>query len=254
MNDPHIQALHYRIRHADSVDFDNAPPLEHNEPEFAVRLEKGRATVTMKNHHSNAESARTAVEPFLQAWELSAALLHDRDKFEFSYENCDVIDRKPIPGAIRAAAAIAVGVGSAVALHAHVGRGSYPPPPIGLARDVCVDLMLDRYRMYCEGRTTLSDAGNYCLTALALARSRGQAAAHFAIANTVLNKLGTLTAEKGGKEARKAKAAGSDYTPAERTWLQETLKTIIRRAAEVANNPDLSYKQITLADLPSIPR
>jgi hypothetical protein len=113
--------------------------------------------------------------------------------------------------------------------------------------------MLDRYRMYHEKRTTLSDAVNFCLTVLELAAGgRKQAANQFGIALTILNNLGTLVAKKGGKEARKAKAAKSDYTLAEREWLEATLTAIIRRAAEVAHNSTLPHKQITMADLPPI--
>ncbi len=51
MNDPHVEALHYRIKHAVSVDFDKASPLEHEEPGFSVRIEKGQAKIVMKDHH-----------------------------------------------------------------------------------------------------------------------------------------------------------------------------------------------------------
>jgi hypothetical protein len=253
MNDPHVQALHYRIKHADSVDFDKAPPLEHEEPGFSVRIEKGQANVVTKDHYATSESARAVVEPFLRAWELSAALFSVVDKFEFLFEYGDVIDRSPTPGII-SAKAMAYGVGTMTA-DAHVGRARYPSPPIGLARDAHVDQMFDRYCMYCENRTTLGDAGNYCLTALELAAGgrRKRAAAHFAIALSVVNTLGMLTATKGGKEARKAEAAASDYTSAERAWIQEALKAIIRRAAEVASNSTVAHKQITMADLPQLP-
>jgi hypothetical protein len=120
MNDPHVQALHYRIKHADSVDFDKAPPLEHEEPGFSVRIEKGQANVVTKDHYATSESARAVVEPFLRAWELSAALFSVVDKFEFLFEYGDVIDRSPTPGII-SAKAMAYGVGTMTA-DAHVRR------------------------------------------------------------------------------------------------------------------------------------
>jgi hypothetical protein len=254
MNDPHVQAMHYDNKHADFVDFDRAPLLVHDEPAFSVQIDKGHVTVTMKDHYVTVESARTVVEPFLRAWELAAALQSPTDRFEFSFQNGEVIDRKPTPGGIQAAIAIAVGVGTMTA-DSHIGHDQYPAPPVGLACDAYVDLMLYRYRMYHENRTTLSDAANFYLTALtAAAGGRRQAAAkHFGIALPILNNLGMLAGEKGGKEARKANAAKSGYTSAERDWLETAMKAIIRRAAEVAHNSTLPHKQITMADLPPIP-
>ena len=107
--------------------------------------------------------------------------------------------------------------------------------------------------MCCEGRSRLGDTAYFCLTVLERAAGgRGQAGQHFGIAKPVLNKLGELTDQKGGREARKAKGADSEFTNAERTWLQEVMKAIIRRAAEVAYNPHASQMQITMADLPSL--
>jgi hypothetical protein len=37
----------------------------------------------------------------------------------------------------------------------------------------------------------------------------------------VLNKVGELAGEKGGTEARKAKGAETEFTAAERQWLEE---------------------------------
>ena len=50
---------------------------------------------------------------------------------------------------------------------------------------------------------------------------RSGAATRFAVAKTVLNKVGELAGEKGGTEARKAKGAETEFTAAERQWLEE---------------------------------
>jgi hypothetical protein len=112
--------------------------------------------------------------------------------------------------------------------------------------------MFGRYCMYREGRTTLPDAANYCLTVLELsAGSRKAASRRFAIALPVLKTLGQLAASKGGKEARKA-AAHAEFTPTERDWLAKVIPVIIQRAAEVAFDPTASRPQITMADLPAL--
>jgi hypothetical protein len=97
MNDPHVAALHYRIKHAPDVDFEEAPPVEHSGPGCSVHIENGKAKIVMKCHHSTEKAARDAVEPFLRAWELSWALRHPSDQFEFAFLNGELVDRKPFP-------------------------------------------------------------------------------------------------------------------------------------------------------------
>jgi hypothetical protein len=253
MNDPHVEALHYRIKHADSSDYDKAPPLKHEEPDFSTRIEKDEARIVMKGHHATAESARAVVEPFLRAWELSAALFDAADSFEFVFQRAEIIDRKPTPGAVHAQVMIALS-NLTMTAHAHVGRAKYPDPPVGLARNGDVELMLDCYRMCCADRRRLGDACYFCLTVLERAAGdRRKAAVQFGIDFPVLSKIGELTAQKGGKDARKIDGAHTDYTPAERTWLQEALKTFVRRGAEVAHDPGGARKMITMSDLPKIP-
>jgi hypothetical protein len=93
----------------------------------------------------------------------------------------------------------------------------------------------------------------FCLTVIVRAAAgRASAARYFEIALPIFKKLGELTDQKGGREARKAKGASKGFTNAERLWLQEVMKTIIRRAAEVAFDPNVSRRQITMDDLPPL--
>jgi hypothetical protein len=78
------------------------------------------------------------------------------------------------------------------------------------------------------------------------------AAQRYSVATTVLGTLGRLAGSKGGKEARKGPGAQSDFTAAERIWLEEAIKLLVRRAAEVAHDPTVSRPQITMAELPSL--
>jgi hypothetical protein len=260
MNDPHVETLYYRINHAKSVDFNKAPALEHAESGFIVRIERDQATITMKDHYDTAESARAAVEPFLRAWELSCALYSATDKFEFSFQKSATIDRVPSPGILDAAIGVYVITGQDISTTCNVSRSRYPEPPIGLACDAYVDFMLHRYRMYREGRTTLADVSNYCLTVLELAAAEAGAehdarkvtAQRFGFALNVLGTLGRLSSTKGGIEARKGKASRVEFTAEERVWLEAALQRIIRRAAEVAYDPRAAEIEITMANLPPI--
>jgi hypothetical protein len=164
MNDPHVETLFYQIKHNDSVDYANAPPLEHFEPGFSIRIENGLAQISIIDHCATTEAARAAVEPFLRAWELTAALQVGPGEWQFVYDRANIVERNPTPGAIHAAVLESV---SLFEIHdAHIVRAHYPPPPAGVARDAAVDLMFNRYCMQREGRTTLPDATNYCLTVL----------------------------------------------------------------------------------------
>ncbi|HEY1979288.1 MAG TPA: hypothetical protein VGH13_04315 [Xanthobacteraceae bacterium] len=252
MNDPHIESLIYRIRHNDSVTYASAAPMEHAAPDFKVGIEKGRVQIDLIGHYTKVSDARAVVEPFLRAWELNAALNSGPGEFEFVFERANIIERAPKPGVVGAAAFAAVGVMETT--RAMVSKFSFPPPPLqGVARDATVDLMFERYCRLREQRTTLSDAANYCLTALEMAAlGRKQASARFNVDLPVLRTLGELAATKGGKEARKAKASEAEYTPAERDWLTKVLPLIIRRAAEVAFDPDAPRQQISMADLPQL--
>ena len=153
---------------------------------FSVRIADGTAQIDMIDHHATSEAARAAVEPFLRAWELSAALQQGPGEFQFVYDSARVIDRDPPAGPVQAASVLESARLTASAA-AHVCRANYPPAPLDLARDAAVDLMFDRYCMYREHRTMLADAANYCLTVLETAAGgRSPAARRYVIAQKVL--------------------------------------------------------------------
>jgi hypothetical protein len=117
MNDPHVVALFYKIKHVDDVDYDRAPPLTHSQAAFEVHIERDQAEVRMKDHYATVDSARAMIEPFFRAWELSAALRRGLGELEFQYDRANVIDRSPLPGALQAEAALLAVGGMKVNLH-----------------------------------------------------------------------------------------------------------------------------------------
>lgn len=244
MPDLHVEALYYRVQHSPAVDYDQAEPMQHEEPNFLVNIEKGAVTVVMKSHHETAEAARAEVEPFLRAWELADALDYTPGMFELVYERAAVIDRDPKHGP-RGAIGFAFVSFSANAV-GHAKRGKYPDPPNGIALNPDVDLMLAAYRQYREGRRTLADAAYFCLTVLQhRVGSRGDTARHYAVEKKVLDRIAELATKRGGAEARKADGANTPFTPTERQWLEGTMKRLLRRAAEVAHDPATVRPQIT---------
>jgi len=254
MNDPHVETLHYTIKHGDHVDYSRAEPLRIEESNFTIQVTDGRAEITMNAHFASVGEARGVVEPFLRAWELDMALRYGPRSIEFEYERPVIIERAPAPGAnVIYVVGACVAVGSCD-VKMRVGFANFPQPTNDIRRDSIVDLMYARYALYREGRTLLGDAANFCFTAIAMGGGgrRNTAAKHYGVSEEVLATLGKLSATKGGHHARKATAATDDFTPSERQWLEDAMARLIRRAAEVAFDATAARPQLTMADLPPL--
>lgn len=91
----------------------------------------------------------------------------------------------------------------------------------------------------------------FCLSVVeASAGNRKAAAKRYRIHNSVLRKIGELTSTRGdGTSARKRKKGGSDtpLSPGEIKWLEETLKLVIARAAEIAGGKKVD--ELGMSDL-----
>lgn len=254
MNDPHVERLHYRIRHDQTVRYDKAPPLVCEMPLFTARIEGDRAVLEMKGHFASEEEAKSAAAPFLQAWEVWAGLERDLGEFGFTYVSCDVVDRRPPPGngAVVAAGTVHVeGFPPSI----RVDQGSYPEAPDHFAVSPAVRDMYNVYSRWRQGKDRLGTIGNLVYTRV-IEESRGQqtaAAKRLGIDRDVLKTLSDLCATRGGpSDARKAKGLARDFTREERRWLEEAVKVVIRRAGEVAADPARNRPVITMRDLPDL--
>jgi len=186
------------------------------------------------------EAARAEVEPFLRAWELTAALKTRPGQFQFAYDRATIVDRSPTPGSDINLVNVSFAGAGILTVTTRIRRSKYPDPPLkNLACDEGVELMFTLYCRYCGGRTQLWVAANCCLEVLKLASGNLDGAARrYAVSLKVLRKLETLASHKGGvQEGRKPDVAKSPYTAAERLWLEETIKVLIGRSAEVAGDP-----------------
>jgi hypothetical protein len=251
MNDPHVEALYYKVVTGPHCDFDNAPPLDHQTQMFDVSLADGRAIFRMKEHFAIAEEARAVVQPFVDAWEVKSGLINDPGDFQLVYENAEIIDRSPTPGATTLhAAGFAAGTSVDTAT-AHVSRAEFPEPPDEFEKSPEVAAMYYQYTGYRKGQMELAAVANLCLTVLEKGRGRMGAAKHFQIDPKILSMIGNLTANKGGPGARKASGLDNPYQPKEREWLEAAMKVLIRRAGERAASTK-PLPMISKADLPSI--
>ena len=266
MNNPHVDALVFGIEHGPAVAYsDDAPPIDHEEPEFRVTLNDGTVRFELKEHHATEEAAMEAVLPYIRCWELDASLHARPGDFRLRLDRADVIDRNPRPwskqrtfnvSASRVAWRFTTGVAEVT-----LTRPAYPSPPAGVtlkADDPDVATMYGRMSGYYEGREPLPGVAYFCFTMLKYLSSkngrggqRARAAAYHHISDAALKKIETLSSTKGGAgSARKAVGVGTDLSRKEELFLEAAVKMIIRRAAEVAQNPGAAFSPITLADLP----
>ena len=254
---PRVKALHFVVEHNRSIDYSRAEPLTRQEPTFHVSVEDEKVRFTMRDHHASEEEALDAVSEYIAAWEFEAGLKHGPDRFRLRFDYADIEDRDPSTGKVSLRPRpirfhISVGDDVQVTL----GKVRYPSPPTtALMLTPDVRSMHERYLGYRERREPLASMAYFCLTVLELPwgrRRRKRAASHYGIDETVLGKLGELTSTKGGVGARKAQGVPSEYTSEETRFLDEAVKAIIRRAAEVAHDPNAHRPFITMSDLPPI--
>ena len=108
------------------------------------------------------------------------------------------------------------------------------------------------------GREPLPGVAYFCFTRLKYLSSkhgcggqRARAAAYHHISDASLKEIEKLSSTNGGAgSAHKADGVGTDLSRKEELFLEAAVKMIIRRAAEVAQNPGAAFPPITLADLP----
>lgn len=260
MQDPHVVSLKYRAAVAPGADYKKAPPLQHETATFRIRLDAQEVTATMLEHYPSVEAAREVVEPSLRAWEIQQALDLGTTEIRFEFENAEIIDRRPPPpGAYHLAASAGVFLAK-VGVHAqgHVGRAKYPAFPEKFRSCPELETIWRRYEGYCEGREPLASMAYFCLTVIeSRAGDRKKAAIRYGICKKVLDVLGDLTANRGDRlTARKVKKGSTltALTPREEEWIRAAVRLIARRVGERAFDESAASRQLTMADLPKLPK
>jgi len=248
MNDPHVVALEYRIKHGPGIDWSQADSLDKDEPGFRVQVGGGRVRFEFKEHYASEEAARSAVEAdYIPNWEFVVGLVRGPNAFTLRFDRPEIIDRKPTPGRISLAGRLTLEL-SADPVALQIQPHAYPePPPTALKRSPDVDSMYRRYLGHLEGKEPLPGMAYFCLTVFE--RMHDTAAQHFGVSTKVLKHIRKLSAYKGGTGARKEDGRKASYTREEERFLKSAVRTLIRRAAEVEYGPDPSRKKITLADI-----
>ena len=252
MNDPHVESLIYRVSHWETVSFDDAEPLEFETSFFSVHVKDGTARFTFNEHYDNAEAARAVIEPFIEIWEMWDALNPELSGFKLEYVKPEIIDRKPPSG--NSGNQILPSFTSSASGPQNNGRRYYPFPPCEqVALNADVKVMAYRFWLYRQRRDTLAAMVNFCLTVLENStgykgQKRKRAAKQYNVELPVLKKLGDLSANKGGRDARKVDGLANDYSQSETNWMELTIKKLIERAADIAEDPNQQLPIITMGE------
>lgn len=252
MNDPHVVALHYKIEHAASIDYSNASGFDLHEDVFDVNVENGHVRFSMNDHFATEQAARQVVEDYVWSWRLHTLLKSGPGRFKLRFDRAEIEDRSPTPGVV-AVSARPVNVKFKISkAQVTISPSNYPSPPATPLRgNPDVESMRRRYVDFLQNREPLTGTANFCLTVLeAAAGCRLAALQRYGIAKSVLGRVGYLCDSKGGDDARKAKGRKHPLTQQEEQFLIQVVQAMIRRAGELAYNPNMSFKQLTRNDFP----
>jgi hypothetical protein len=250
----HVVSLEYALQPDERFTYENPPSVKFETKEARFHLADGILKCEMKEHFADAGAAQKVVDPILRAWEVDADLRHNRGELRFKYKTAEVIDLSPAPpGSVKVTV-----VGNAVltvtgTLSTHVTRGTYPePPPDHFRLNPDAESILRRYEGYLDGREPLPAMAYFCLTVLeGKAGGRGKATAMYRIHKDVLRKIGDLSTNRGDLlNARKANATQQPLSGAESAWLEEAMKTLVRRLGDTRN--PVSLPEIPMKDLPKL--
>ncbi len=259
MRDPHVQTLRYALRSDESVRYHSPPPLDHHTTYFDLHVDDEVLTASPKVHYANEEEARNALESILRSWEASVFLRSGKEEVRFEFIDADLIDRDP-PGPGEPST-IHVGFAEATSQvfppSIIEGRAEYPRPPQYFALSPDVEVLLQRYRGYKQGREPLPAMAYFCLTVIKL-RTAGQkrpqrdAAQLLNLDCDILNRIGRLTSDNRGDPltARKYATNQQPLSTNETYWLEAAVRSVIRQLAVLDDGERPPH--LSLNDLPRL--
>ena len=162
MNDPHVVALRYFIKHSDSIDYSEAEPLLIEEAEFRIDVADGRVRFEFKKHFATEQEAREAIAEYIRLWQFDASLRRgNADAFKLEFDKAEIVDRNPTPGAVRLSGSFQAQVSGSAKLT--LQAAAYPVPPQDTALDPDVETMHRRYMNYRQGREPLPSMAYFCV-------------------------------------------------------------------------------------------
>lgn len=263
MNDSYVESLLYSLRTDESLEFGVPPPLEHETDKLRLRLDEGVLTVWPKVNFASAEAAKDVVDAYLRAWEIHEATRNGQRRLRFEFESANITDRDPPPEGPRTAEYVVSRFDTLRSVRRKPERlGSYPAPPQTFTASPDVETMWQRYEGYLEGREPLLSMAYFCLTVLEHAARNAPGKSKlkkvrnaYGVDEKVLRELSRLSSTAGNRiSARKvdAQSQGVPLTRQEEDWVKRCVAVLIRRAGEVAADPQAATSPITMTTLSSL--
>jgi hypothetical protein len=261
-----VRALGYEVLWAPDVDYENAPPIHVDTRDFAFELSGRQLRAIAKREYASVDDARMRVEESLRGWEVVIGLEEHPGAVRFKFERAEIDEytTDTESGTRLREAKVWIETSADLCASGHVSRGKYPGPGEAFSVDEVVEALYARYSRYQEGREPLASMAYFCLTVLEkgvgnqeteAGGQRTAAAKRYGIATDVLRHLGDIASNRGSAgEARKA-PEGLAFVPLdaqERTWVVAVVRSIIRRAGEIAASPGACLEEIRMESLPSL--
>ena len=251
MNDPHVVALIYNVDPSLADTYSEARALDYDHDAFRITSHASQIRFDMKQHYSTELEAREVVDLFIRHWQFHSDLAEPGYSLRLNFCDSEVVDRNPTSNGILIHATSRTRWKGTAQLH--VRYPHYPTPPrIGFNVTPNVASMYHRFCAYKRQREPLVSMVYFCLTMLissATPPNRIAAAKKYRISRGILRRIGDLTTNKGGAQARKAAGVANALTSTERSFLTAAVRVVILRAAQVAHDPSAHYPRITLRNL-----
>ncbi len=259
-----VKSLIYKLIPDTSVDYDNAPEIIEETNDFKIRVNPEKAIFELKDHFTSVLDARIIADDYLKRWQVLIGLENNPDDLKFRFENAEYEQIEKEGQAIRSLSAhVSASVVVSDNVGIHISHNHLPNLPHKFKMSPDVITMYQRYKLYRQGKESLTSMAYMCLTILeASARGlknynknnshRGKASHQYNIDYDVLDDLGKLVSTRGDQiEARKAPKNGvfDPLEQEERDWIIRAIKVLIRRAGEWTYDPYGQHTQITVQDI-----
>jgi hypothetical protein len=248
--------MHYTIGSGEGISYRDPEALSFSNHLGDFDLVDKELRIKPIEHFPDEGEARTAIEPFLRAWEIEADLTSNVGAIRFTFERVELIDRDPPPpGSPQVIAVKAVSFAFATgSASLHVICRRYPQPPQTFRATPEVQHAYRRWIGFRSGREPLQSMAYFVLTLLeSVAGGRQKAARTFQIDPAVLGTIGRLSSTKGDESTARKAGSGLPFEElwgTEKRWLEEAVRRVIYQLGQHASAAPLEL--LSMDDLPGI--
>ena len=254
VRDPHVQTMHYAVGAGEGISYRDPEALSFSNHLGGFELVDKELRIKPTEHFSDEREVRTAIEPFLRAWEIEADLTSNVGAIRFAFERVELIDRDPPPpGSPQVIASTgACSAFATVSAAAHLTCRTYPQPSQTFRATPEVHHAYRRWIGFRSGKEPLQSMAFFVLTLLeSVAGGRKSAAHTFQIDFAVLATTGRLSSTKGDQSTARKAGRGVQFqelSETEKQWLEEAVRRVILQLGRHASGAPSAV--LSMDDLP----